>query len=104
MRKARSKGKRKVSPHAITDGLWRELERGWQLTPQHKMLVAAGRQAWARWRQLQRLVDKQGVAIPGRYKGTPRMNPLLAAEARARESLVKILAYLDLGEADESDA
>ena len=104
MRKGKSKGKRRVPPDAITDRLWRELEMGWELTPQHKMLVAAGRQAWVRWQQVKRLVDKQGVAIPGRYKGMPRMNPLLAAEARARESLVKILAYLDLGEADEQDA
>src|SRR3989304_2296109 len=104
MRKSKSKDKRKVPPHAITDRLWRDLETGWELTPQHKMWVAAGRQAWTRWQQLKRLVDKQGVTTPGRYKGTPRMNPLLAAEARAREAVVKILRFLDLGGADEPQA
>lgn len=95
------KKKPRIVPEQLSDGLWDLIERDWQLTPTHRMLVAAGRQAWQRWREATRLVDKDGLVITGR-KGTSRINPALTVESRTREALVKVLSYLDLGQPEDS--
>jgi phage terminase small subunit len=89
-----------IDPEQISEGWWDEIERDWQLTPTHRMLVAAGRQAWQRWREATRLVDKGGLIISGK-KGVGRINPALTVESRTREALVKVLSYLDLGQPEE---
>lgn len=95
-----------MKPEELTDAWWEEITRKYVLTAAHRALLAAARQAWGRWTEIRLLIDQQGVLTRGRYKHTPRVNPLLTAEARARESLVRILVHLDLegeGEADDAD-
>lgn len=85
--------KLKIKPEQLSDGKWQEIEEEWKLDPKHQMLCTLGRQAWTRWTQLKDLLDAQGVMIKGRYGS--RLNPLISAEARARESLIKVLAAFD---------
>jgi hypothetical protein len=61
-------------------------------------LLRAAEQAHARWRQITEKLDEEGLVIPGRYEGVSRVNPLVAAEARARESFVRTLRALHLPE------
>lgn len=89
--------RQKPKPEELSDAWWDEIEAHWQLTPVHRMLIAAGRQAWQRWRQATQLVDSGGLLIQGRRR-TEKINPALTVESRTREALVKILSYLDLGQ------
>lgn len=77
---------------------WDEIEQRFQLGPDHKMLLAAGRQSWRRWKQIVERIDKDGLLIRGRYKNADRVHPLLAIEVHARAALVQILHHLDLPE------
>jgi hypothetical protein len=85
-----------LDPSLLTEGSWDAIERDYELDPQYSMLVVVGRQAWARWVELRKLLDKTGVMVEGRFGA--RLNPLVGAEARAREGLVKILAQLSFAE------
>jgi phage terminase small subunit len=75
---------------------WDAIEHDFALGPDHRMLVAAGRQAWRRWRAIAERIDADGLMIAGRYQGTDRVHPLLDAEIRARAALVSILNALGL--------
>jgi phage terminase small subunit len=97
---ARARKNPRTAPEQISEGWWDEIESNWELTPTHRMLIAAGRQAWRRWREATQLVERDGLVIVGR-KGASRLSPALSAEFRARESLVKILSYLDLGQPED---
>lgn len=77
---------------------WDAIASTYALAPDHEMLVAAGRQAWRRWRQIVERIDADGLLVPGRYDGVDRVHPLLATEIAARAALVGILNALDLPE------
>jgi hypothetical protein len=77
---------------------WDAIQAAYALGPDHEMLVAAGRQAWRRWRQIAARIDADGLLVPGRYDGVDRVHPLLSAEVSARAALVAILNGLDLEE------
>lgn len=92
-----------VKPEELTDAWWEEIAQKCVLTAAHRALLAAARQAWGRWTEIRLLIDRHGVLTTGRYKGALRVNPLLTAENRARESLVRILVHLDLESEEEGD-
>ena len=91
--------KTKNAKQRLDDGspaFWDKIENEYQLDPAQRMLVSLGRQAWSRWQECRRRLDAEGLVLTG-TRGRPRLNPLLAAEARTREALLKIVAQLNFG-------
>ncbi len=81
----------------ILEDAWADTIRAhWTFGPDLEELLDAAAQARSRWLQIRALLDEQGLMIPGRYEGVERVNPLVAAEARARESFIRALRALRL--------
>lgn len=72
----------------------------WSLSEEEEELLLVADQARDRLAQIRAKLDEQGLFIEGRYENTPRLNPLIGAEARARESYLKALRALGLKEDD----
>jgi len=89
--------RRRKQPEEVTSAFWDQIERDYTLDPAQRMLVVLGRQAWARWDECRRRLDTEGVLIAG-SRGRTRLNPLVSAEARSREALLKVLASFNFGE------
>jgi hypothetical protein len=66
------------------------------------MLLAVGKQAWDRWHEISSRLSAEGIVLPGRYKYTSRLNPLVPAEVAARDAVIRILKHLDLPPAGPS--
>lgn len=75
-----------------------KIRKRWKLSPEEEELLDVADQARARWMQIQRELDDSTLMIAGRYENAPRVNPLIGAEARARESYLKALKALGLRE------
>jgi hypothetical protein len=85
---------------------WDELSRR-ELSPQYRLLLEAGLQAWRRRRANSRRIDHEGLTRPSRYKGVDRVYPLLTAEVAARAAVfaaLRELAKLWEPEDDDPDA
>jgi thymidylate kinase len=76
-----------------------DIREQFDLPTETEQLLLAAEQAQERWLEIKERLDTEGIVIPGRYANTPRVNPLVAAEARARESFLRALRALDLPEA-----
>jgi hypothetical protein len=75
-----------------------DIRKKFDLSTELEELLRAAEQAHDRWRQITKKLDEEGLVIPGRYEGVSRVNPLVSAEARARESFVRTLRALHLPE------
>lgn len=74
-----------------------EVERRFELGPDHRALLAAARQAWSRWQEIVGRIDADGLLLPGRWGLVA--HPLLGPEARARQAVVAAVKALNLPEA-----
>jgi phage terminase small subunit len=89
--------KLKSVPIPTTPDEWARVEEMYDTSgPDAQMALEIGRQAWARWRQIVERLDAEGLVLPGRYRGSSRLNPLVAAETAARDAVLRVLKALDL--------
>lgn len=78
-----------------------EIREKFELPVELEQLLQAAEQARERWQSIKAQLDAEGLMVDGRYEGVKRINPLVSAEARARESFVRTLKALHLPELDD---
>ena len=68
------------------------------LAAEAEQMLQAAEQAYARWKQIEEVLDAEPLTVTGRYEGMSKTNPLVLAEQRARESFVRALKALKIPE------
>jgi hypothetical protein len=80
------------------------IETTYVLDDRRKMLLALAREAVVEYVTLRDELEAMGRMIPGRYEGTPRLNPLVGAVAQARAAAIRAVRSLDLDNARRRSA